>query len=436
MILGRPLLVVGFTPSVLSEFGRFLPDDGLVLVEEPDSVRKRDVRAAVGSARVCRELIEDEFLLPGGADRFFLEHRNLDPLAVIPAHDYAVPAAARIAERYGLPGASLGAAEILRDKHLLRVVAAAARIGNPASRPVSSAEGVREFQAEIGGPVIIKPANRQAAIGTLVVHEPAEIDDAWAECVRPVDETCLPDRAPELRMLVEQFVSGDEFSVEMLYSQGKRAFTNVTAKSLYPGPRPVERGHLVPAPIPGSLTELLVNETDRLLAAIDFRVGLVHCEWIVDAGRPYLVECAGRQPGDSILQLVQSAYDFDLFRAYVDLMSGTIPDAPTVAVGGAVSWFGTCAPGEVRAIAGVEAARALPGVKTCNVTVEVGQTVSPLRSSWDRTVAVTACAGSVLEARTTAQQAVDLVTIETVNSTAPPPAGADGEREERLERSL
>jgi biotin carboxylase len=327
-----------------------------------------------------------------------------------------VPAAARIAERYGTPGAGLGPAQVLRDKHLLRAVAGAAGVGNPASRPVSSAEEVAAFQAEIGGPVIIKPANRQAAIGTLVVTDPEQIPAAWLDCLDCLDqdeESCLPDRKQELRMLVEQFVRGEEYSVEMLYSEGIRVFANVTAKVLCPGPHPVERGHLVPAPIPTDLTELLIGETGRLLAGIGFGVGLVHCEWIVDGGRPYLVECAGRQPGDYIRELIQGAYAFDLFRAYVDMMRGTIPQAPTSAVAGAASWYRTSDPGEVISVDGLPEASALPGVKTCLAQVEVGQTVKPLRSSWDRTAVVTVHADSATAARETAERATELIVIET-----------------------
>jgi biotin carboxylase len=409
----RPVLLVGYSPSLLEEFGRFLPDAGLVILEEPDPVRKRGARVKAEPAAVCRELIEEEFLLPGGADRFYLANRDLDPVAVVPAHEYAVPAAARIAERYGTPGAGLGPAQVLRDKHLLRAVAAAAGVGNPASRPVSSAEEVAAFQAEIGGPVIIKPANRQAAVGTLVVTDPEQISPAWRECVDQDEESCLPDRKQELRMLVEQFVRGEEYSVEILYSEGIRVFANVTAKVLCPGPHPVERGHLVPAPIAPDLTELLISETERLLAGVGFGVGLVHCEWIVDGGKPYLIECAGRQPGDYILELIQGAYAFDLFRAYVDMMSGRISPAPTSAVGGAASWYRTSDPGEVISIDGVPAASALPGVKTCLAQVQVGQTVKPLRSSWDRTAVATAHADSATAARKAAERATELIMIET-----------------------
>ncbi|MET9232372.1 ATP-grasp domain-containing protein [Lentzea sp. NPDC003310] len=409
----RPVLIVGYSSMLVAEFDRFLPENGVVVLEEPDPVRKRGARAMTDGAAVCRELIETEFLLPGGADKFFLEHQDLDPVAVVPGHDYAVPAAARIAERYGVPGASLGAAEVLRDKHLLRTVAAAAGIGNPASRPVSSAEEVAAFQREVAGPIIIKPANRQASIGTLAVTDPATIPQAWEQCLDHEEESCLPDRTPELRMLVEQFVTGDEYSVEMLYSHGDRSFANVTAKVLHPGPRPVELGHLVPAPVSPELTALLVSETERLLAAIGFGTGLVHCEWIVQDGKPYLVECAGRQPGDFILELVQTAYRFDLFRAYADLMSGRRPECPQSAELGAATWHGTATPGEVISVDGVEDARALPGVQTCDVGVQVGKTVHPLRSSWDRTAVVTASGETALAAHATAKRAIELIRVET-----------------------
>ncbi|MGW5049844.1 ATP-grasp domain-containing protein [Actinokineospora sp. NPDC004072] len=409
----RPILIVGYSPLLITEFGRFLPEGGVVVLEEPDPVRKRGARPVAEANTVCRELIEREFLLPGGADEFYLTHADLNPIAVVPAHDYAVPAAARLAERYGVPGAGLGAAEILRDKELLRVVAGAAGLGNPVSRPVSSAAEVAAVQAEVGGPVIIKPANRQAAIGTLVVTDPADIPAAWEQCLAQEEETCLPDRTPELRMLVEQYVSGAEYSVEMLYGGGERHFANVTAKVLFPGPRPVEQGHLVPAPIDPGLAELLAAETERLLAAIGFGAGLVHCEWIVDGGKPYLVECAGRQPGDFILELIQGAYHFDLFRAYADLMSGARPVGPTGPPSGAATWHGTATPGEVISVDGLAEARALPGVQRCDVTVEVGKTVHPLRSSWDRTSAVTAYAETAAAAQDIARRAVELIRIET-----------------------
>ncbi|HEY1628164.1 MAG TPA: ATP-grasp domain-containing protein [Streptosporangiaceae bacterium] len=415
MTVIRPVLLVGYSRFLYLELGRLLPDGAVVIVEEPDGVRKGKVMEAAEAA-ACREVIEDEYLRPGGADSFFLRHADLNPAMVVPGHDYAVPAAARLAERYGVPGAGLGAAQILRDKHLMRVVASAAGIANPVSRPVASAAEVAAMWTATGGPLILKPANRQGAVGTKAIRDPAEIDAAWQECTTDVAkaEYCLPERDVEARMLAEQLITGPEFSVEMLCRQGRRLFGNVTAKTLYPGPRPVELGHCVPAQIPPELTALLLTQTERLLAAAGFGTGMVHCEWIVQDGVPYLVECAGRLPGDLLPELIQGAYDFDLMRGYVELMRDAEPDCPEVPVQAGVCWHGRAEPGVVVAIDGADEATALPGVRTCRMLVEPGDTVGPLRDSWDRSVIVTAFAPSAAEALGIAQGAIGTIKVTTV----------------------
>ena len=242
-----PVVVVGYTMAMLRALDTFMPDDSVVFVDEPTVARKRDAHTHVGQARATTGLLEWEYQLPAAADRFYHRHRDLDPVAVIPGVEYSVPFAARLAERYGVPGAGYGAAEVLRDKRLLRLVTAEAGVRNPRSEPVTAPAGVRALLAEWDGPVVLKPANRQAAVGTLVLRDPADIDAAWADCTDQDEGIYQPDRGLPLRMLVEEYVTGDEFSVELLAREGERLFGNVTGKVLYAGDRPVERGHTVPA---------------------------------------------------------------------------------------------------------------------------------------------------------------------------------------------
>ncbi|HEY0698078.1 MAG TPA: biotin carboxylase, partial [Micromonospora sp.] len=159
------VLVAGFIRPVLKAMGEFQADGSVIVVDEPDVARKRDLAGAIADLPSIRELVEWEYQLPGAADTFFHRHRDLDVVAVVPVQEYAVPFAARLAERYGVPGATSGAAAILRDKHLLRVVTAAAGIANPVSEPVDDPDQVRDFARRHPGPLILKPANRQAAVG-------------------------------------------------------------------------------------------------------------------------------------------------------------------------------------------------------------------------------------------------------------------------------
>lgn len=410
-----PVLIVGFAPAALTSLAAFQPEGSVVVVDEPDVVRKRGVRDAVAAAPVVAELVEWEHQLPGAADEFANARPDLRPSAVAPVQEYATPFAARLAERHGLPTAGLGAVLLLRDKSLLRRVTRAAGIANPASEPVDGPERVREFLAAGPGPVVLKPANRQGAVGTRVVRSPAEVDQAWAECTVQDEGVMVPDRPFPLRMLVERYVTGHEYSVEMLVRDGEPVFANLTDKVLHPGPLPIEMGHVVPADVPEPLAGALREQTARVLAAVGFGTGIVHCEWIVTDDGPCLVECAGRFAGDGIIDLIERAYPVELVRHFYTLMKGRpLPHPlPERARGAAAVRFVTAPPGEVDCVDGVEAARAAPGVVAVHLGVEVGDPVRELRSSWDRLGSVTAVGDTPEEAGRRVAEAAERIRVTT-----------------------
>jgi len=408
----RPVVCVGFVLAALPGLD-YLPERSIVFVEEPDVVRKRDVHAKVADAPLVRDVVAWEHYRPGAADEFHVRHRDLAPAAVLPLVEYATPFAARLAERYGLPGAGYGAALVLRDKSVLRRVAGAAGIANPASRPAGGPEDVRAFLRAHPGGVVLKPANRQGSVGTMILTDPGRVDDAWERCLRQDEGVFVPDRRMPLAMLVEQYVAGHEYSVEMFLSDGEPVFAGVTDKLLYPGPRPIEQGHVVPADVSPELAERLTGQTRRLLAAVGFGTGVVHCEWIVSGGVPYLVECAGRFGGDGIVALLQHAYGFDPVRTYQRLMAGEPPDGPLPrqAASAAAVRFLAAAPGLVEAVDGLAEARAIPGVLDVDVSVAPGDRVPELRSSWDRVGHVAVRAETPAAAARLAEEAIGRVVV-------------------------
>ncbi len=173
-------------------------------------------------------------------------------------------------------------------------------------------------------------------------------------------------------------------SVELLVADGELLFANVTAKAVFPGRHPVEAGHVVPAPIDGPVRDRLLAANDALVAAVGYGTGAIHSEWIVADGIPYLVECAGRLPGDAIVPLIDLSYDCNLLRLVTDLLSGERPEMPGAPSSGAAVRFLTGRPGIVRAIHGMERAREVEGVLAAIPTVQVGTPVPPLACSWDR----------------------------------------------------
>ncbi len=409
-----PVLIIGFVALTTPAIGAFQPEDSVIYVEEPDVSRKRQVAEKIEELAFVSGLIEWEYQLAGKADEFYNAHRGLDPAAIVPAVEYATPFAARLAERYGLPGSGLGAALTLRDKALLRQVSAAAGIANPAGARVRSPAEVLAFMRGWPGPVVLKPTNRQASVGTQVIRDPAEAEQAWSNCLVQDEGVFVPDRPMELSMLAEQFIDGDEYSVEMLVRGGRPLFVNVTGKRLFPGPFPVELAHVVPADIATELSELLGEQTERVVDAVGFRDGVVHCEWIVSDGVPYLVECAGRMPGDAIVDLIEVAYPVELFRCYFAILKGERPPSglPERAEGGAAVRFLAAGRGEVESVHGIERAERAEGVLHAVCAVPPGHRFTGLRNSWDRAGIVMTHAKSPAEALRLAEAAADLIRIE------------------------
>ncbi|KAB1978633.1 ATP-grasp domain-containing protein [Streptomyces triticiradicis] len=410
----RAVVFVGFSGDWTRFLGRMDPDELVIFIEEPDVVRKRKVRDQLASLNCAWQLIEWEHQSPGAADAFVAAFGDLRAVAVVPALEYAVPFAARLAERYGLPGAGLGAALVLRDKSVLRRVSAAAGIANPVSREVRSLEEVRGFVAEHGLPAILKPADLQASLGTYVLTSEAELPTAWEQAHDQSDGSAfLPDRQTVSRMLVETFVKGTEFSVELLVSDGECLFGNVTGKQLFAGPYPVESGHTVPADIPGDVSARLLLATQRLIDALAFRTGFIHAEWIVADGVPYLVEAAGRLAGDMIMPLINHAYDTDMIAAFLDVMRGApvsvpLPNRPSSRT--AVQFVSVDA-GKIEEVDGAEEARAVDGVLEAFIFAAPGDEVRELRNSFNRVAFASAAAATTGEALDAVREATDRMVI-------------------------
>jgi biotin carboxylase len=406
------VMFIGYTAGGLRGLGQYLPDDSAVFIEEPDVLRKREAAANSADVPTLRELIGWEFYeLEGAADRFYNANRNRRPAGILPVSDYGVPFTARLAERYGVRGAGYGAARALRDKHLLRQITGAAGIRNPESVPVTQPAEVKAFMADIGGPIVLKPANRQAALGTRIVAAPGEIDAAWLECSEQDEGVFMPDRPLPLRMLAERYIRGEEFSVEMMFRSGRMEFGGVTRTLLFDGPRPVERGHLYPADISPELTGRLLAETVRVLDAVGMDSGWTHCEWRVEDGVPYLMECAGRMAGGGIIELIAIASGYDGNAAFLDMMLGRDLAPPPRAERYAATSMGAVPPGEVASIDGRDDALALAGVRSCSIQVKAGERVSPLRSSHDRVMDVIAEGSTAAEALAAAEAALALISI-------------------------
>jgi biotin carboxylase len=404
---------------LIAQLTGVVPDGSVLVIDEPDVAAKRGLRAEVATLPVVSRLIECPYQLPGAFRKYLSATIKQPVAAIVPGLEYGVLAAAEGAAELGLPGAGVRAAAVCRDKYLLRQLAAEAGLANPPYALVESAAEAKTFLVTAGKRCVLKPTARAGSLGVRLVGSPAEVDAAWPTASDPSGGPVVPDRGVLSAVLIEEAVTGPEFSVEVLMAGHQPCFTNVTRKYLFGGPVPVERGHDVPAGLPDAARRLLTDATLTLAEAAKVGDGVLHAEWIMQDGQPVLIECAARLPGDMIPRLLGLAYGFPFVPAYLDVMLGAAPALPAAASSGAAIRFLTAPPGLVTSVTGTDDAGGVPGVTSVHLQVGPGDLVAPLASSSDRIGYVMAQAADPAQAAWAAEAALARIKVTTAAMTQP-----------------
>ncbi|MGM9381520.1 ATP-grasp domain-containing protein [Streptomyces antibioticus] len=407
-------VLVGYSPVMLAKLDEQLPAGSVLVLEEPAVIEARGI-TALADRHPCVAA-----LFPAPSQNEADPRRVVETVprptgvrAVVPVVEYGVVVAAALADAWGLPGAGPEAARVLRDKGLLRAALAGSGIAQPDWAVAEHAEHVAGFRAAHGGRCVLKPANRQASLGVRLLGPEDDVTEAWARTTAADEPTLRAPYEDTARYLVEQRLSGPEVSVEAVVHEGEVGFTNITAKLVQDNGHPVETGHTVPAGLPQSLADALREAVARLVDTVGFRSGVLHSEWILADGTPHLVECAGRLPGGGITVLIDLAYDTDILRNLLHVLTGTGPVGPLTARRAAAVRFLIARPGLVRSVIGADEARAAPGVTELHLSAAPGTTVRSVTSSWERAGLVITTGADAVEAGRRAEHALSLIDVRT-----------------------
>jgi biotin carboxylase len=277
-----------------------------------------DLRALVEAVLVVDT--NDQAALERAAKKL---HATTPVSGVLPGCDVYVPAAARVAAVLGLPGLPPGTVDEVRDKSLMRARAAAAGLRVPRFREVSSADQIALAAREIGFPCVIKPVNESGSIHVSRADNLAGLQAAYERL--STDERLDLGRRLTGRVLVEQYISGDEYSVEGYVLDGTVHTAALTRKLLGPEPNFVELGHLTPARLDPDATREVFAYVRQVAEALHLTTGLFHCELRLSPGGPVLIEIGARLPGDHIADLVELTTGLSLPRVALAAALGIDP---------------------------------------------------------------------------------------------------------------
>ena len=219
--------------------------------------------------------------------------------------------AARIREQFGLPGMTVAETVPFRDKERMKQVLDAAGVRTPRHASSTTVAGVWDAAERIGYPIIVKPVAGAGSADTYRVDSGADLAD-----VLP-----LLRHVPEVS--IEEFIDGEELTVDTVCAGGEILFENV----MWYRPRPLQmRIHEWISPVSIVLRDLAVPELAggremgrQVLQALGFHSGFTHMEWYrTAAGEAVFGEIGARPPGARVVELMNYACDGDLYVGWAE----------------------------------------------------------------------------------------------------------------------
>jgi biotin carboxylase len=316
----------------------------------------------VVASRRLRSCFDEQEVLTALAEE--LGDRELR--GVVTWSDAAVQTVARVAQAYGLPGQSPESADICRDKSRMRE-ALAARHPTLCPRFARVREWGETLRAsrELTFPLVLKPVSGSGSKGIYRVADETELraaHRALTELVDPARDPIFTGHHGDL--ILEEFMTGSEHSVEGVVHEGRVTILGVTDKRTNE-PFRLETGHVFPSQLPAGTLAAVHDLTHAVVASFGMDDCTFHLECIIGPdGTARLVECAGRGAGDFILSdLVGLATGApgctDALR--VALGQEPRPGRPFLVAG--LRKIMAEAEGTLRSVEGVDAALRVPGVE-------------------------------------------------------------------------
>jgi hypothetical protein len=262
---------------------------------------------------------------------------------------------AQVREHLGIPGMDAAAARNFRDKDQMKTVLRAAGVPCARHRLADSAASAAGFAREAGFPLVVKPPAGAGAKSTFRLDDQGDLD-AWLAVAAPT-----PDRPAQ----VEEFLTGDEGSYDSVMINGEIVWDSIS--NYLPTPLEVLRNPwmqwvvLLPRDVGGPEYAPIREVAPVALRALGLDTGLTHMEWFRRPdGSVAVSEVGARPPGAQITSMLCYAHDFDLYRAWAQLMVDGTFEPPVRQWSAGTVYLRGQGSGVIRAVHGLD--RLPPGV--------------------------------------------------------------------------
>lgn len=293
------------------------------------------------------------------------------------ATDMPMRGVAKVSDTLGLHSISYETAVKATDKYDMIKAFEEHNVPAPWFYLVKSFDELVSLKDKIAYPCIMKPTDNAGSHGVVKIHSYEELLDKYE-----YSHGC----SRRGNVIVEEYLDGDEVSVEVMVVDGKVNVLQITDKLTTGAPYFVEMGHSQPSRLDVEIQNKIKDVAERSCKAIGINKGPAHVEMkVTSQGEPKMIELGARMGGDNITtHLVPLSTGIDMVECTIRIALGETADVtPTLNCGSAIRYFE--APfGKIKSIEGVEEALKIDGVKQISFTKNIGEESTPIHCSNDR----------------------------------------------------
>ncbi|MCF6118836.1 MAG: ATP-grasp domain-containing protein [Mesorhizobium sp.] len=389
------ILLEGASNSLLyNEAARRLNLNPITLSADPSLF---DYLAAVGIEAIRVDKDDVDALIR----ECFRLRSTYDIAGITSAQESVYAVVGKLCRYFGLPGPNPTAIERCCDKFVQRQLLAEAGLPIPAYHVAANAPEVERSAAEIGLPVILKPA---VGIGSSGVRLCSNVDELTEHTIYLLGGKHIWRSSPSI--LVEEFAQGPQYNLEVMGNE----VIGIAAADYGP-PHFDCRGHIYPAPLTDEECKRISDLSLSCLRALGLGWGPSNIElrWTKQRG-PVVIEVNPRLAGAPVPDMVQLAYGVDLITEHIKLVIGDECDLrKRHSHTAAARYLVPDRDGILNWIDGDSRAAGVSGVAEVKLYVEPKTPIIRKGDSGDRVAHVIAASPSHARTEAILQRAVDLI---------------------------
>lgn len=327
-----------------------------------------------------------------------------------PCSEVSMNVMGRLNDELGLSGITREQAVRATNKHLMREAFEMGGAPSPKSILTENSEDAwKHLQNDFSTDGILKPSRNSGSRGIAKVSR----DMDKADFVKAYDIALNESR--DKSVLLEQFIEGPEFSIEIIVWNGKVNVLTVTDKKTTGAPHFVELGHNQPSCYSDADVETLKAAAIAGVKALGVNNCACHAEAKLMDGKAYLMEIGARLGGDFIsTELTHLSTGIDMVAAAINVALGVEPDLnPKEESKGVCIRYFCPKPGKLVSISNTEILKD-PRVYLWEIYHKVGDVIPEVTSSLCRSGHVIVTDSSPQKAIALADRMINEVKFETV----------------------